>query len=228
VQHVTQFKLVLFNNYYLHRKCQQTNFEELANFYINYVKQIQPQGPYNFLGWSFGGLLSLEISRQLVGAGEKIDNLIFIDSYFNVKKACNDINRANEVDIIDRINYFYSPKEADLKKLIPNTGNIVLFKAAKLNNTYSSDDQLLLYDYYLKSNFNNLDTLMDPQSFQLFHLADDTHWSWVKNQRQLTSMCSFISSKLKQTNKNKVGIISTSKKIPQKRMKKPKKRIIYL
>uniref|UniRef100_A0A914XN27 oleoyl-[acyl-carrier-protein] hydrolase n=1 Tax=Plectus sambesii TaxID=2011161 RepID=A0A914XN27_9BILA len=198
VQQLTQFKLVLFNNYYLHLKSPQTSFEELAKFYISYVKQIQPKGPYNFLGWSFGGLLSLEISRQLVGAGEKIDNLIFIDSYFNVKKACSDINQADEVDIIDRINYFYSPKEADMKQLVSNTRNIVLFKAAKLNDTYRSDNQLLLFDYYMKSDFNNLDTLMDPQSIQLFHLADDTHASWVKNEHQVTSMCNSISSKLKQ------------------------------
>uniref|UniRef100_A0A914WMB5 oleoyl-[acyl-carrier-protein] hydrolase n=1 Tax=Plectus sambesii TaxID=2011161 RepID=A0A914WMB5_9BILA len=198
VQQLTQFKLVLFNNYYLHLKSPQTSFEELAKFYISYVKQIQPKGPYNFLGWSFGGVLSLEISRQLVGAGEKIDNLIFIDSYFNVKKACSAINQADEVDIIDRINYFYSPKAADMKQLVSNTRNIVLFKAAKLNDTYRSDNQLLLFDYYMKSDFNNLDTLMDPQSIKLFHLADDTHASWVKNERQVTSMCNSISSKLKQ------------------------------
>jgi len=149
------------------------------------------------LGWSFGGELSLEISLQLVRAREKIGNLIFIDSYFNVKKACCDINQADEVDIIERINYLYSPKEADLKQLVSNTENIVLFKAAKLNNTYHSDNQLLLYNYYMKSNYNNLDTLIDPQSIHLYHLADDTHMSWVKNEYQVTSMCSIISSMLK-------------------------------
>eukprot|EP01132_Coremiostelium_polycephalum_P002165 gene2165-2665_t len=93
--------VILYNNYYRWNKSQQgtIRFEELAKYYINHIKSIQPRGPYNFLGWSFGGLLSMEISRQLVEAGESIDNLMFIDSYFNVKKAytytLGDLKNAN-------------------------------------------------------------------------------------------------------------------------------------
>lgn len=193
VQHLTDFKLVVFNNYYLHHKTF-TTFKDLAKFYIKYVKELQPQGPYNFLGWSFGGVLSLEISRQLVCAGDEIGSLLFIDSYFNVEKACSDINRIGETDIIDRINYLYSPKKEDMRSVVSNTNNIVLFKAEKLNNSYNSDDQLLLYKYYMNSDFNNLDTLIDPKSIQLFHLVNDTHVSWVNNERQVISMCQLISS----------------------------------
>ena len=51
------------NNKYLHSRTPST-FEELATFYLSHIKQVQPQGPYNLLGGSFGGVLCLEISLQ--------------------------------------------------------------------------------------------------------------------------------------------------------------------
>jgi len=49
VRHLPHFRLVVFNNKYLHSRTPST-FEELATFYISHIKQVQPQGPYNLLG----------------------------------------------------------------------------------------------------------------------------------------------------------------------------------
>lgn len=53
--------------------------EEIASFYIKAIQQIQPMGPYDILGHSFGGLIAYEIASQLVGLGHSIASLTLID-----------------------------------------------------------------------------------------------------------------------------------------------------
>ncbi len=55
-------------------------FEEVASIFIQEIRAIQPQGPYMLGGWSLGGILAFEASRQLIAQGETITNLLMIDS----------------------------------------------------------------------------------------------------------------------------------------------------
>ncbi|KAJ2893280.1 putative polyketide synthase protein [Zalerion maritima] len=52
----------------------------MATKFIEEVKKRQPQGPYSFGGWSAGGVIAYEMVNQLLSAGEKVDNLILLDS----------------------------------------------------------------------------------------------------------------------------------------------------
>jgi len=52
----------------------------LATEYIKQIKEIQPLGPYNIGGWSIGGALAFEITRQLEFEGEMVEILIMIDT----------------------------------------------------------------------------------------------------------------------------------------------------
>nr|XP_023019448.1 fatty acid synthase-like [Leptinotarsa decemlineata] len=49
------------------------NIPNIARSYIKHVKNIQPKGPYLFCGYSFGGVLSLEMANQLESEGEVVD-----------------------------------------------------------------------------------------------------------------------------------------------------------
>ncbi len=52
---------------------------EMAAFYLDAIKEVQPHGPYYLAGYSFGGLVALEMARSL---GEKnVALLLMIDSY---------------------------------------------------------------------------------------------------------------------------------------------------
>ena len=53
--------------------------EELARVQIDGIRSIQPHGPYRLAGYSFGGLLALEIAHQLRRAGEAIELLFLLD-----------------------------------------------------------------------------------------------------------------------------------------------------
>ncbi|CAF4557720.1 unnamed protein product, partial [Rotaria socialis] len=114
VPHLSSYKLVIFNNYYYNLKEKNmekgVSFEALARLYIKYIKLIQLNGPYNFLGWSFGGVLSFEIARQLNNAGDPVANILMIDSYFNMSKAYLEIGKMNSVDEVNQINYSYLPQ----------------------------------------------------------------------------------------------------------------------
>jgi thioesterase domain-containing protein len=55
--------------------------EELAEHYIREVRAVQPQGPYLLGGYSGGGTVAFEMSKQLSAVGEAIAFLGFIDSY---------------------------------------------------------------------------------------------------------------------------------------------------
>jgi phthiocerol/phenolphthiocerol synthesis type-I polyketide synthase D len=54
--------------------------EEKAAHYLHLMKDIQPRGPFQLLGWSFGGCLAYEVAQQLQAAGEDISFLGLVDT----------------------------------------------------------------------------------------------------------------------------------------------------
>lgn len=55
------------------------SIEALAAMHLASVKQTRPQGPYRLAGYSFGGLIALEMAQQLIAAGEEVDLLFLLD-----------------------------------------------------------------------------------------------------------------------------------------------------
>jgi glyine---[glycyl-carrier protein] ligase len=55
--------------------------EEVAADYLKSVREIQPLGPYNLLGWSFGGLVAHSMATQLQLEDEHVSLLCLLDSY---------------------------------------------------------------------------------------------------------------------------------------------------
>jgi len=55
--------------------------EQMAEFYLDALHELQPRGPYILIGYSFGGLVALEMAQRLSGNGENIAQLVMIDAY---------------------------------------------------------------------------------------------------------------------------------------------------
>jgi acetoacetyl-CoA synthetase len=55
--------------------------EDMAEFHLRAIRQLQPHGPYMLVGYSLGGLVTFEIARHLCRDGEKIALLAMLDSY---------------------------------------------------------------------------------------------------------------------------------------------------
>jgi acetoacetyl-CoA synthetase len=54
--------------------------EDIAQFFLPAIRKIQPHGRYFLIGYSFGGLVALEVAQQLKAA-EEIGLLVLLDSY---------------------------------------------------------------------------------------------------------------------------------------------------
>lgn len=52
--------------------------EDLAAFYLPYIRNKQPQGPYRLVGYSLGAWIALEIARLLQAVGEKTELLLMV------------------------------------------------------------------------------------------------------------------------------------------------------
>jgi acetoacetyl-CoA synthetase len=55
--------------------------EDMARFYLDALSQLQPHGPYILIGYSFGGLIALEMAQRLVENGQRIALLTLVDTY---------------------------------------------------------------------------------------------------------------------------------------------------
>lgn len=54
---------------------------QMVDHYIRSVRAVQPFGPYRLCGYSFGGLIAMEMARRLKAQGQSIGALILIDAY---------------------------------------------------------------------------------------------------------------------------------------------------
>jgi acetoacetyl-CoA synthetase len=59
--------------------------EDMAQFYLDAIRQVQPHGPYLLAGYSLGGLVTLEMAQRLTAVGEKVALLAMLDSYPDIR-----------------------------------------------------------------------------------------------------------------------------------------------
>lgn len=63
------------------------SLEDIAAGYVDLIRSVQPQGPYDLMGWCVAGALAFEIARQLEQDNREVAHLFLIDSwvpeYFN-------------------------------------------------------------------------------------------------------------------------------------------------
>ncbi|MFD3548265.1 amino acid adenylation domain-containing protein [Streptomyces sp. NPDC058655] len=53
--------------------------EEMVEDYLPLIREVQPHGPYRFLGWSFGGMVAHALAVRLAELGERTDLLAMMD-----------------------------------------------------------------------------------------------------------------------------------------------------
>ncbi|MCZ0990622.1 alpha/beta fold hydrolase [Streptomyces diastatochromogenes] len=57
-----------------------TSIEDMVEDYVRQVRDVQPNGPYYLLGWSFGGTLAHAMAAELQRRGEEVALLALLDS----------------------------------------------------------------------------------------------------------------------------------------------------
>ncbi|MBL1174994.1 condensation domain-containing protein, partial [Pantanalinema sp. GBBB05] len=64
----------------VHHPIRHTRIKDMVNYYIDQIRQVQPQGPYFLAGLCAGGVLAFEIARQLQIQGQSIGMVAVIDA----------------------------------------------------------------------------------------------------------------------------------------------------
>jgi 3-oxoacyl-(acyl-carrier-protein) synthase/thioesterase domain-containing protein/enoyl-CoA hydratase/carnithine racemase/acyl carrier protein len=54
--------------------------QAMAAYYIHIMQSVQPEGPYDIGGYSMGGILSYEITRQLQELGQTVNTIVMLDA----------------------------------------------------------------------------------------------------------------------------------------------------
>jgi len=55
--------------------------EDMAEFCLRAIKELQPRGPYALIGYSLGGLVALEMAQRLSSRGDRVALLAMLDAY---------------------------------------------------------------------------------------------------------------------------------------------------
>jgi acyl-CoA synthetase (AMP-forming)/AMP-acid ligase II/thioesterase domain-containing protein/acyl carrier protein len=56
------------------------NISQLADLFLREIRQVQPMGPYQIAGYSFGGYVAYEIAQRLTAEGELVSMLGMLDT----------------------------------------------------------------------------------------------------------------------------------------------------
>ena len=57
-----------------------SDIDEMIEHYLDRIATVQREGPYFFLGHSFGGMAAFEMAQRLIAANEKVACLIVLDT----------------------------------------------------------------------------------------------------------------------------------------------------
>ena len=57
-----------------------TRVEDMAAYYVDAIRNVQPKGPYHLVGYSFGGAVAFEVAQQITAAGGEVGLLGLFDT----------------------------------------------------------------------------------------------------------------------------------------------------
>jgi thioesterase domain-containing protein/acyl carrier protein len=97
------------------------SIEDMARYSLEAVRTIQPHGPYLFIGYSLGGLVTLEMAQRLTAEGEKVALLAMLDSYPHISR----LLAMQRIRLrMQWIRYCVSRKRSGSGNLSPNDGRL--------------------------------------------------------------------------------------------------------
>jgi thioesterase domain-containing protein len=126
------------------------SIREMASDYIEQIQTVQASGPYNVLGFSFGGLVAQEIAVQLRAAGEQVGSLVIMDAGPGALQAPAGESRP------------YEPETPDTAPALPDRGD-----GPQRDGAFFSampDEEFALYERNLK-HCQELQRDHDPREF---------------------------------------------------------------
>ncbi len=96
--------------------------EDMAEYFLDAVREKQPLGPYLLIGYSMGGMVALEMAQRLRATGKQVDLLAMIESFpdrpflpmnqllgIYVRVLKKHLSNARQVPLRDKLSYIVRP-----------------------------------------------------------------------------------------------------------------------
>lgn len=94
-----------------------STIEMMADYSCSAIRALQPRGPYHLAGYSFGGLVAIEVARLLRKSGENVALLGLIDTLFDQRFWPTHIFLRSQVRVVLR--HLRTLIELPLNQMIP-------------------------------------------------------------------------------------------------------------
>jgi thioesterase domain-containing protein/acyl carrier protein len=92
----------------LGEEAEPQSIRDMARNYAGRIQGIQPNGPYNLLGWSFGGVVAHELAIELQRRGHEIARLILLDAQPGIDNSITEPTHVSvELDTLEEALRFY-------------------------------------------------------------------------------------------------------------------------
>ena len=163
------------------------SIEAMASHYIDAIVKINPNGPYALAGFSFGGVVAFEMTRQLRQQGKKVILTGLLDSYLDSSYYYESYSQKKLIRYLDltykRLDFL---KEMLLsweafKMRINSKKDYIVKKHFGYNNTMT-DQEALALEQFIEAD-SMVKTIVDryhikPQDIEvdLFRSKDDLHY----------------------------------------------------
>ncbi|MPY58312.1 type I polyketide synthase [Streptomyces spongiae] len=105
-----------------------TNAKDMVESYLGLLREIQPEGPYRLLGWSYGGMVAHAMATALQGEGERVELLAMLDSpLLHLHPPSPEVAERQVVALLSRLTGVHLPDGAppvvaDLLRLLDSSG----------------------------------------------------------------------------------------------------------
>ncbi|MCR1976067.1 amino acid adenylation domain-containing protein [Clostridium sporogenes] len=179
-------------------KCSQESeisIEKMAQDYIDSIKKIQPQGPYYIFGWSLGGIIGLEMVRQLENNKDMIAKLIVADSYLvntEVIDTQREITATKDEAINTKNQVKFKENKYDIKNLSEEDRNIISkgIEEIERNNGYRLNIKTVFIDVINRYN------LSEPINSDIYFIQAQESSYWDLNEWANITKGKFTYSKI--------------------------------
>ena len=126
------------------------SIEAMAAHYIDAIIKVNPKGPYALAGFSFGGIVAFEMTRQLKEQGKKVSLTALLDSYVDSSYYYGNYRRKQLVRYFD-----VTHRRLDFLKEM-----LLSWKAFKMRINRKKE-------YILKRHFGKKDTMTEQEALAL-------------------------------------------------------------
>ncbi|ORA26565.1 hypothetical protein BST12_01480 [Mycobacterium angelicum] len=82
---------------------EPASIRELAKHYADLIQEFHPGGPYNLLGWSFGGVVAHELAIELRRRSCAVGRLIVLDAFVDVDHTWGGKDAVTESDVVEML-----------------------------------------------------------------------------------------------------------------------------